>query len=288
MCLIVIAWRVHRDYPLIIAANRDEFFERPTEPAHWWRDAPHLLAGRDTLRGGTWFGITKQGRIAMVTNYREPTSGPRAPESRGALVGDFLKGEAKASDYLRDIAGRRANYDGFNLIAGDREALWFLGKREPGPRELNAGIHGMSNGDLDAPWPKVLKGKVTLKDLMDSFEGSPLPSREREPTEIRSGATRSSPPPLRGRDREGGESITESLFKMLADRAPAPDAELPDTGIGRELERKLSPIFVHLDGYGTRCSTVLTLDRGGRIHFRERSFGSDGRAAGDSTHEFGL
>jgi uncharacterized protein with NRDE domain len=268
MCLIVIAWRVHRDYPLIVAANRDEFFERPTEPAHWWRDAPNLLAGRDTLRGGTWFGITKQGRIAMVTNYREPPSGPRAPESRGALVGDFLKGEAKASHYLRDIAGRRANYDGFNLIAGDRDSLWFLGKREPGPRELNGGIHGMSNGDLDAPWPKVLKGKSTLEGLLS--------------------VTGSSPPPGGGRVREGGEVLVKELFSMLADRTPAPDAELPDTGVGRELERKLSPIFVHLDGYGTRSSTVLTLDHGGRIHFHERSFGPDGRAAGDSTHEFGL
>lgn len=268
MCLIVIAWHAHRDFPLIVAANRDEFFQRPTESAHWWQDAPGLLAGRDTLRGGTWLGVTKQGRVAMVTNYREPPTGPRAPESRGALVGDYLRGDMPAADYLHDITTRRANFDGFNLIAGDRGELWFLGKREPGPRALGAGIHGMSNGDLDAPWPKVLKGNLVMRHLLVSVEGSP--------------------PPERGRPREGVEALSNELFSMLADRTPAAGADLPDTGVGRELEQKLSPIFVRMDGYGTRSSTVVVINRNGDVHFQERSFGDDGRPSGDATYEFRL
>jgi len=264
MCLIVVAWRAHRDYPLIVAANRDEFFARPTLPAHWWTETPDLLAGRDERRGGTWFGVTKHGRIAMVTNYREPPSGPPAPQSRGALVGEFLKTDVAAPDYQRQIAERRAEYDGFNLIAGDRDSLWFLGKREPAPRELGAGIHGMSNGDLDAPWPKVLKGKRALQDCLERAGVSPRPSGER------------------------GNVLIDSLFSMLADRLPAAVGDLPDTGVGRDLEHKLSPVFVHLDGYGTRSSTVVLLDRHGLLHFHERSFDATGNPAGDSAHTFQL
>jgi uncharacterized protein with NRDE domain len=260
MCLIVIAWRAHRDYPLIIAANRDEFFRRPTEAAGWWQDAPDLLAGRDRQRGGTWLGVTKRGRIAMVTNYREPPSGPPAPQSRGALVGDYLRGEIPAAECLREIAGRRAAYDGFNLIAGDGGALWFLGRREPAPRELAPGVHGMSNGDLDAPWPKVVKGKETLAAVLDCSESTAAGER--------------------------AEFLRKALFSLLADRSPAREGDLPDTGIGLEWERTLSPIFVHADGYGTRSSTVVLVDRQGIVQFHERSFDALGRPAGDSVHEF--
>jgi uncharacterized protein with NRDE domain len=144
--------------------------------------------------------------------------------------------------------------------------MWFLGKREPAPRELARGVHGMSNGDLDAPWPKVLKGKSAMQHLVQSASEFP--------------------PPTGGRVREGGETLSDALFTVLADRTPAPGGDLPDTGVGRELERHLSPIFVRMDGYGTRSSTVVLIDRRGLVHSHERSFGPDGRPAGDSIHDF--
>jgi uncharacterized protein with NRDE domain len=266
MCLIVIAWHAHRDYPLIVAANRDEFFRRPTLPADWWKDAPHLLAGRDQQRGGTWLGVTRQGQFAAVTNYREPPSGPPAAESRGELVGNFLRGNVPPFYYLHEIAGRRANYDGFNLLVADGEQLWFLGKREQAPRELKPGIYGMSNGDLDARWPKVIKGKRAMEGVMQVSGGFALTARARE--------------------RKRRKTITHALFTLLANRLPAADGDLPDTGIGLEWERMLSPIFVHADGYGTRSSTVVLADHRGIVHFHERSFGADGSLSGESLRDF--
>jgi uncharacterized protein with NRDE domain len=266
MCLIVIAWKTHRDFPLIVAANRDEFFKRPTRAADWWEDAPDLLAGRDLLRGGTWLGVTRQGRFAAVTNFREPSSGPPAPESRGELVGNYLHGDVPPAYFLHDVCTRRRNYDGFNLLVADRESLWFLGKSEPGPRELAPGIHGMSNGDLDAPWPKVQKGKRAMQGVLELGRGFGFSARQSE--------------------RRQRKAIHRTLFALLAHRVPAADGDLPDTGIGLEWERALSPVFVHADGYGTRSSTIVLVSRNGGVWFHERSFGADGRPAGDSVHEF--
>lgn len=275
MCLILIAWRTHHDFPLIVAANRDEFFARPTEVAHWWLDAPGLLAGRDRLRGGSWLGVTRNGRFAAVTNFREPPSGPKAPRSRGELVGDYLRGAEPAAAYLARAATRRVEYDGYNLFAADAEQLHFLGRSEAGPRLLAPGLHALSNGDLDAPWPKVVRARQTAQAILERSAdielrnpGDPAMSAADVPASPRA------------------EYLIKGLLALLADRAPAADGQLPDTGVGRELERALSPIFVHMDGYGTRSSSVLLRDHSGRVRFVERSFDEGGNPAREVRQDF--
>jgi uncharacterized protein with NRDE domain len=258
MCLIAVALRADIEFPLIVAANRDEYFDRPAEPARWWEEAANLLAGRDVQRGGTWFGVTRAGRIAMVTNFREPPSGPRAPSSRGELVTEYLRADVAPGAYLNGLMARRRNYDAFNLLVGDTRGLWYLGHREPSPRLLGAGVHALSNGEMNAPWPKVRKAREALQRA------------------------------LVGRRPGAVAALQQSLLSMLADPEPAPETELPNTGVGPEWERRLSPVFVHADGYGTRCSTVLVVRRDGAASFHERTYGRDGRPAGDAIHEFRL
>jgi uncharacterized protein with NRDE domain len=247
MCLILFAQHAHPEYPLVLGANRDEFYGRPTEPAHWWPEAPRILAGRDTERGGTWLGVTKGGRFAALTNYRDPSAAaaraPGAP-SRGWLVRDFLEAEVPASEYLEALAaGRAAAYEGFNLLLGElggpEPALWYYSPRAgAAPERLAAGVYGLSNALLDTPWPKVRTGKAALRASLD---GGAAP----EPGEV---------------------------FSLLAHAEPAPDPELPDTGVGRELERALSSRFIVTPAYGTRSSTVLLFRRDGTLCFVERTY----------------
>ena len=252
MCLVLIAYKVHPAYPLVIAANRDEYYLRPASPAGFWEDHPQILGGRDLQHGGTWLAVDRRGRVAAVTNYREPSESKQNLRSRGSLVTDFLFSHDTTQDYLNALAARVKEYDGFNLFAGDAESLYFYGSYRNRPLPMQPGVHGISNGDLDYPWPKVTRGKQALQALVaDSTSLDP-----------------------------------ESLFTILLDRSMPADAELPATGMGLQLERMLAPVFVTAGDYGTRASTVLIVNHNGRVDFAERSFGPGGELQNTVEFEF--
>ncbi|MFI4927450.1 MAG: NRDE family protein [Burkholderiales bacterium] len=236
MCLLALAWRTHPDYHLILAGNRDERHARASAAAGFWPDVPELLAGRDLEAGGTWLGVTTAGRYAVVTNYREGPNPAKAPRSRGALTADFLNGHSAAAEYLRQVQRHAGEYGAFSLVCGDRDSLWYFSNRGGAPSPITPGVHALSNHLLDTPWPKVQHAKTRLQGLVET-----------------------------------GELGDEALFQMLADRAPA-EGTLPDTGIGPDLERKVSSAFVADPVYGTRCSTLLMLHRDGSMRFAERRF----------------
>ncbi len=238
MCLILFAHDIHPRYRLLLAANRDEFYERPTLPLGTWDDRPRILAGRDLRGGGTWLGLTRSGRIAAVTNFRNPqTVNPAAP-SRGFLVLDFLTGAEPAERYLSRIASAAGRYNGFNLIVGDLSGLWYLSSTTAKVHRVKPGIYGLSNHLLDTDWPKVNKGKAALQRLME----------------------------------EKNAARIEPMLELLADRTPAADDALPDTGVGLQWERLLSPIFISSETYGTRSSSVIRISHDKEITFVERSF----------------
>jgi uncharacterized protein with NRDE domain len=256
MCLISFAFDAHPAYRLVVAANRDEFHARPTAPAGWWADAPQVLAGRDLRDGGTWMGVTRGGRFAAVTNYRDPGFAQRAgAPSRGARVADFLRGTAEAEAYMRELAGRAARYNGFNLLVGDAGGLFYLSNRAEGVRRLEPGVYGLSNHLLDTPWPKVVRAKQSMADALARADAS-------------------------------GDGWESGLWEMLADRVVAADDALPDTGVGAERERLLSAPFISGDVYGTRASTVLTLARDGQVRMVERSVASGQDGWTESRHAF--
>lgn len=238
MCLIVVGWHAHPDLPLVVTANRDEFYARPSAPAGRWPDHPQILGGRDLEAGGTWLGFAESGRFAAVTNVREPGT-PKGSRSRGGLTRDFLLGEQHAADYLAAIDGQV--YSGFNLLVADRDSLWYCSNRNGSPRPLAPGIYGLSNHLLDTPWPKLLSARQRFAGAMAA-----LPD-------------------------------TKPLFDILADDEIITDEHLPRTGVSLEWERRLSAIFVRSENYGTRASTVLTLARDGAIRLEERSFGPYGQ-----------
>jgi len=242
MCLILLAYESHPAYRLVLAANRDEHRSRPTAAAAFWDDAPRLLAGRDLLQGGTWLGITRNGRFAALTNYREPATYLHGAPSRGLLVSNFLRGEMTADEYLAFLRREGRNYNGFCLLFGTAERLRCHSNRTENPPRLEPGIHGLSNHHLDSPWPKVVRGKEALARLI-------APEGELDP---------------------------EDLFSLLADRSPVPDHLLPDTGAGIERERALAPLFIDTPGYGTRSSTILLITRSNTVTFVERTFDGSG------------
>jgi uncharacterized protein with NRDE domain len=254
MCLLAFTTDDPR-YRLVLAANRDEFHARPAAPAEWWTDAPALLAGRDLSAGGTWLGVTRNGRWATLTNVREPLVPVRdSAPSRGALVADYLRGDAAAGDFLAALAPAADRWNGFNLVCGDAGDAWWLSNRAPGPLRLTQGVHALSNALLDTPWPKVehIRG-----DLAEALRGP-------------------------------AESLEERLFAALRRRDPAPDGGLPDTGVGLQRERALSSAFIDVPGYGTRASTVLTISADGRVRFRERSWRPGEPEATEVSYEFPL
>lgn len=238
MCLILFAYQTHPRHRLVVAANRDEFYARPTAPAAFWSDAPEVLAGRDLREGGTWLGVTRGGRFAAVTNVREPEMYRVGAPSRGFLVSDFLRGSESPEVYAERLAETGGEYNGFNLLLVDGRSLVWLSNRGEGARTLEPGVYGLSNALLDTPWPKVEMGK---EDLRRALEG------------------------------DGDEALAAALFATLARRDPAPDARLPATGIGAERERALSSAFIATPEYGTRCSTVLLMGRDGAVSFTERT-----------------
>lgn len=239
MCLILMAYRVRPGYELVVAANRDEFHDRPTAPLTFWDDSPQVLAGRDLREGGSWMGITRAGRFAALTNYRDPHHALPGAPSRGHLVSDYLQGAEPARAYLDRLIPRAGAYNGFNLLLGDETGLYYYSNRAGGVRRLGPGLYGLSNHLLDTPWPKLERGRRALSRVLD---------RESDPT-------------------------PEELLCLLADRTPAPDAELPATGVPLEWERWLSPIFIDAaPGYGTRSSTALVVDSRGRVQMVERTW----------------
>ncbi|TFF34164.1 NRDE family protein [Pseudomonas sp. RIT623] len=247
MCLIVFAWRPGHALPLIVAANRDEFYARPTQALAAWEDAPGVHAGRDLEAGGTWLGIGPGGRFAALTNIRDPGR-PVGPRSRGELVAAYLQGELGVKAYLDQVASRSGQYSGFNLLVGDSERLGYLHAREPAPRLLGAGVYGLSNAGLDTPWPKLVKARSGLEGLLESAD----PQR---------------------------------LLALLGDTQPALDGDLPETGVGLATERLLSSVFIASQNYGTRASTVLIVDGQGRRRMAERSFGPFGGHLGEVSLE---
>lgn len=240
MCVIFFALNTHPALPLVLIANRDEYYARPTRPAGYWDDLPNVYAGRDLQGGGTWLGVTDSGRFAAVTNYRDP-SAPHGICSRGELAANFLNCDRNPRQYLEEIRGRSTDYSGFNLIVGEtlngRADVHYYSNRGGDPRRLFPGIYGLSNHLLDTPWPKVVKGKAQLGELMRS-----------------------------------GKPSNEDLFDILSDGSLAADEDLPSTGIPYEAEKALSAIFIRTPGYGTRCSTVLQVDHNAKWRFEERVF----------------
>jgi uncharacterized protein with NRDE domain len=252
MCLIVLAWRAAAEYPLVVAANRDEWRERPAEPARWWRDSPELLAGRDLQAGGTWMGITRGGRFAAVTNFRDPSDKRSTARSRGGLVTEFLLGAESPGRFLASLATRSREYNGFNLILGDATSLFYYGSREGEARPIEPGVHGLSNHLLDEPWPKVVRGKERMEAALAARDPAP------------------------------------ALFEMLSETAVAPDAELPRTGVGLEWERRLASALIVGEDYGTRASTVLTIASSGQVLLEERTRDAGGRVASVAAESFSL
>ncbi len=247
MCLAVIAWQSHPDYPLVLAANRDEFYARSTRPASWWGQSVELLAGRDEEAGGTWLGIARTGRIALLTNVRAPSErNPHAP-SRGAIVVSALQSVQPTGEWLRAQAPKMQAFNGFNLLVaepapvarGTPRLVYFTNRRRTGPRLLAPGIYGLSNSFLDTPWPKVVRAVTgfacTLASRVDA----------------------------------------DALLALMADRQSVRDSELPSTGVPLDWERALAPIQIRANGYGTRSTTIVTVRRDGVVNFIERSFEPD-------------
>jgi uncharacterized protein with NRDE domain len=240
MCLIAIAWKVDPRFDLVVAANRDEFHDRPSAPAAPWDDAPDVFGGRDLRSGGSWLAVSRRGRFAAVTNVRRMIPpNPLAP-TRGALVAGFVRGHDGAETFAEGLRDAAETYSGFNLLIHDGRTLVYVDNHPEYERAaVTPGVHVVSNDQLDTPWPKSLRLKAALERTTDP----------------------------------------DALFAALADRHAAPDADLPDTGVGRVLERMLSSPFIVSPGYGTRCSTVVRMARD-RIEFQERRFGGDGAEIG--------
>ena len=237
MCLIVFAYDVHPSYRLILAANRDEFYERPSAPADFWEDQPQVLAGRDLKEGGTWLGVTREGKFAAITNYRDPSAFKSNALSRGGLVSRYISGKQNPSHYLEEIFPQAGKYNGFNLILGGGSELFVFSNRGE-KQKLKSVIYGLSNHLLNTPWPKVSRGKRFLKAALN----------------------------------KKGNELEEALFDLLADRHIPPDSKLPATGIGLEWERVLSSIFITSPVYGTRSSTILLIGKNNRVKFVEKVF----------------
>ena len=253
MCLALIAFAAHPEYRVVIAANRDEYHARPAAPAAWWDKG--ILAGRDLKEGGSWLGVDRRGRFALLTNVREPSRHDPGAPSRGALVPRLLGDAAAPAATLRELVAAGHRHNGFNLMAGDASELHWGSNRAPSTATLAAGIYGVSNHLLDTPWPKVTRAKSAFaRWCADARRADDL----------------------------------APVFALLRDTEHAPDEALPATGVSLEWERTLSAAFIVSPAYGTRCSTVVTIDFEGHVHFVERSFDPSGNATGEVDFRFAL
>ncbi len=253
MCIIFFAYHQHPHFPLVVAANRDEYFKRPTARATFWEDHPAVLAGRDLEQMGTWMGITRTGRFAALTNYRDPLQNEKGKRSRGELVSGFLTGKDLSMEYLKKVQKASDQYNGFNLLAGDSEHLYYFSSQSKKIEKVLPGIYGLSNAELNTPWPKVKKGNKRLYEIIQK-----------------------------------NECGLDSLFTLLTDIEPAADEELPDTGVGMDWERILSPVFIQSLHYGTRSSTVLSIDAHHYVTFTERTYSGDAQRNQEAHFFFGI
>ena len=249
MCLLVLGWNAHPRYRLILAANRDEFHARPTRELHPWPDQPDVYAGRDLQAGGTWLAASKNGRFATVTNYRENPIVPRQARSRGGLVTDFVCGTTAAAEFAPSIDV--AEYSGFNLLSSDGQDLAYVSNRGDQPVVLDDGIYGLSNASLDTPWPKLLRTKTSLIELLDS-----------------------------------GDVNETSLMRLMEDRQPAAVADITNENLPFELARALTAPFIVTPNYGTRCTSTLLWGHDDRITISERRFDAAGNVIGNDRFSF--
>lgn len=249
MCLLTMSYNMRSDYPLIIAANRDEFFERPTEPLHEWTDSP-IIAGKDLKLGGTWMGVTKAGRFALVTNVRNPLE-ETGDLSRGFIVKEALEAE-NLEDYLETLHTNRFRYSGYNLLTGSlKEVYYHSNQNDQAPVRVKKGFYGLSNAALDTPWPKVEELKAG----------------------VRKAAAR--------------ESISrEELFSCLSSEQKYEEKKLPNTGVGKDLEKNLSPVFIKMEEYGTRSQTILLMNNKGEVEITERLINEGGKVDRDRSVTF--
>jgi uncharacterized protein with NRDE domain len=237
MCLVVFAHNSHPNYQFIFAANRDEFYDRPTEQADFWKDQPELLAGKDLKAGGTWMGITKSGKFAAITNYRGLSNIKEDAPTRGLLVTDFLQGTLGPENYYDQVKNNLSDYNDFNLILGNINNLYYFSTHTEGLKKLESGVHGLSNAVLNTPWPKVEKSKKHFLKL------------------------------LKNKEMHAWE-----LLSLLSDTLEAKEKDLPDTGVGIEWEKVLSSIFIQSPKYGTRCSTAVLIDNDNNVRLAEKTF----------------
>lgn len=238
MCLITFAYRAHPRYSLILAANRDEFFQRPSTPVQYWEDYPDILAGRDQEQGGTWLGLNKLGQFATVTNFRNGRDRRTDLRSRGHLTARYLQDSTTAQAYLQALQPTQQSYGAFNLLLGDQDGLHYLSNRSNAEAtRLKPGVYGLSNALLDTPWPKLQHVKEGLRDLIAQPQLSP-----------------------------------EDLLSLMQDTTPVADTQLPDTGISLEWERLLSTCFIRSASYGTRAISLLLQQPDGTTEFWEHSF----------------
>ncbi|MFT4993184.1 MAG: hypothetical protein ACI965_000202 [Paraglaciecola sp.] len=275
MCILFVAVNQHQDYPLIIAANRDEFFARPTTASHFWQDSPEpmakdpepmaknpeptvnnppLLAGKDEQAGGTWMGITRAGRLAALTNIRDPKKIKKDAITRGALVSQYLQGDAQQAAYLAQLQRTETHYNGYNLLFGPWHSLQVYNNHLDQSEQLSSGVYGLSNASLNSPWPKINKGTMQLAEYC----------------------------------HDGHSIQPEKLFALLKDKHQAEDHNLPKTGVPIEWERQLSSIFIQGEDYGTRSSTVLLIDKNQQITWQERTFNQQAVCVGQKNYNFGI
>jgi len=249
MCLITFAYRAHPDYAFILVANRDEFYARPTASAHWWKEHPYILGGRDLQAGGTWMAISKDGKFAAVTNYRDIKNIRSDVNSRGDLPINFLLGEEPADRYARQVSASGKSYNGFNLLVMD-EKLVHVSNYEEGINELSSGIYGLSNALLDTPWPKLTRAKRAFSERIQT------------------------------------DFSLEDLIVLMQDETTAPDDQLPETGLDYEREKALSAMCIRTEGYGTRCTTAITIDHDGNVSFLEKVYPVGGQQEENASFRF--
>jgi uncharacterized protein with NRDE domain len=253
VCLILFAYRTHPAFPLVLAANRDEFFARPTLPAAPWSESPAVFGGRDLDKGGSWLAVSAHGRMAAVTNVRDGRRGKTGTRSRGLLVNDFVSSDLRPAPFLERVHASRDAYDGFNLLLADESGLFHYANVSGNITAVEPGVHGLSNDVLDTPWPKVERGKAELASLL----GGPR------------------------------DLLVDGLFRLLADTQLPPDDALPRTGVSLEWERLLGTAFISTSGYGTRASTVVLVQHSAEVTFIERNFAPGGILAEVRSIELG-
>lgn len=252
MCILFIARDQRKDFPLIIAANRDEFHARPAKASHIWSSHPPIFAGKDLKAGGTWMGVTRSGRIAALTNIRQPGKERQDAKTRGELVVDYLTSRSSDLQFQTALKKRREKYNGFNLLHGTWRDLQVYNNETDGLSSVDPGIHGLSNGALNDPWPKVSRGVSALSQYCSQSD----------------------------------RLSEDALFSLLKDNTEAPDSALPDTGVSKEWEKRLSPIFIQSEEYGTRASTLVLVNRSGNASWSERTYDNQGRVIDQVTAHF--